>query len=548
MARPNLPDLWITSTLGSQLMRSDERIDPLTKPGEKFFYVGLEHIESNTGKLLDVPIVSGREIKSIKTLFHSGDILYGKLRPNLNKVYLAEQGGICSTDIWVFRTAPTVDAEYAAHYLRSAGLVQRMSQLAIGANLPRVDAAAFDSTPIPLPPLPEQRRIVSIIREADALRRLRGEANQRFQQFARAVFYKMFGEPDPRHNRHGWEIVTLGKFVEVGTGGTPDRDSPENYGGAHHWVKTTELRDQLITDTEETLSDKGLRSSNAKLYPVNTILLAMYGQGQTRGRTAKLGIPASTNQACAAFLPSEVLLPDYLWYWFQASYQTIRDLGRGGPQANLNLNILKNLRIPKPARELQEKFAEVLSTHSQAANLPKLSTDKINTLFDSILAQAFTGELTTRWRGQHEAELNEAARERDALLSESVVSDAARIPGATTLTAEATVTRLAPPEREQMVAALSRKQRRVLDLANSMEGYFTLPQLSQSRDEASELSHADIHQGLHLLAALGLVLHVRVATEPIKNELFFTPAYRRFSPSHDDSRLRDLDRLGADGG
>ena len=83
----------------------------------------------------------------------------------------------------------------------------------------------------------------------------------------------------------------------------------------------------------------------------------MYGQGQTRGRTAKLAIEACCNQACAALLPSEAFHSDYLWLWLQLSYDFVRSLGRGGQQENLNLGLIRTIRIPKPPIDLQHEFA-----------------------------------------------------------------------------------------------------------------------------------------------------------------------------------------------
>lgn len=88
--------------MGEVLDRISDQIDPQRKTGE-VFYVGLENIESNSGRIIGDPVTKYEEIKSLKNIFHLGDILYGKLRPNLNKVWLADREGICSTDILVFR-------------------------------------------------------------------------------------------------------------------------------------------------------------------------------------------------------------------------------------------------------------------------------------------------------------------------------------------------------------------------------------------------------------------------------------------------------------
>src|SRR5258707_3017030 len=139
-----IPEYWTIETLGDILIRADERVDPsVNYQHQHTFYIGLENIESHTGRLTSVSDTPHEELKSTKNVFHSGDILYGKLRPYLNKVYLAQEDGICSTDIWVFRTTSQDSAEYIAYYLRSPIVVRQASQLAVGANLPRVSAISF---------------------------------------------------------------------------------------------------------------------------------------------------------------------------------------------------------------------------------------------------------------------------------------------------------------------------------------------------------------------------------------------------------------------
>lgn len=271
-------------------------------------------------------------------------------------------------------------------------------------------------TKILVPPLLEQHRIANILRQAQTLRRWRVESNEKVKSIQKALFFEIFGDPDPKRNNRGWEKDTLGNIFEVGTGGTPLRSNKEYYGGQHFWVKTTELKDDIIYSTEETISDKGLSNSNAKIYPVGTVLVAMYGQGQTRGRTAKLGVPAAVNQACGAFLPSDTLLPDYLWYWFQNSYERIRSLGRGGPQENINLQILKELYIPKPPKDIQEHFVTAIQQHRIVWESTIIATNKLDDLIESITARIFTGELTALWREKHNEELQNSAVERDKAL------------------------------------------------------------------------------------------------------------------------------------
>ena len=256
---------------------------------------------------------------------------------------------------------------------------------------------------IPLPPLSEQRRIVEILDQADALRRKQAEAAAKADRILPALFIKMFG--DPATNPMGWEIGNIGNLAKVQTGGTPSRKNESFYGGSISWVKTTEVNNNVIYSTEEHLTESGLTSSNCKIFPIGTIIVAMYGQGITRGRSAKLGIEAATNQACAAILPGEKFVPDYLWEFLKMSYKRLRDLGRGGNQPNLNLDIVKNFNVFIPPIEMQKKFLFTCQVIDNINNQRNQLSLKMDSLFNLILERAFSGELTAKWREAHMKEI-----------------------------------------------------------------------------------------------------------------------------------------------
>ncbi len=156
-----------------------------------------------------------------------------------------------------------------------------------------------------------------------------------------------------------YKTVPLDTLCSVGSGGTPSRNHPEYYKeGNIPWVKTTEVIDEIIYDTEEKITKKGLNNSSAKLYEPNSLIIAMYGQGQTRGRTAKLAIRATTNQACAVLfnIDTEQVDTDYLWFYFQNEYERIRELASGNNQPNLNAGMIKTYPIVLPPLPIQEEI------------------------------------------------------------------------------------------------------------------------------------------------------------------------------------------------
>ena len=148
-----------------------------------------------------------------------------------------------------------------------------------------------------------------------------------------------------------WPQVPVEELAETCSGSTPDRNNPAYYGGRIPWVKTGELRDDRIVQTEEFVSEQALQECSLRVLPPETLLIAMYGQGQTRGRTSLLAVPAATNQACFAVLPNlQRFLPRFLQYWFRANYGRLRKEteNRGGSQPNLNGVFLRRLSVTLP--------------------------------------------------------------------------------------------------------------------------------------------------------------------------------------------------------
>jgi type I restriction enzyme S subunit len=208
-----------------------------------------------------------------------------------------------------------------------------------------------------LPQLSEQRRIAAILDKADNLRRKRQEAIRLADEFLRAVFIDMFG--DPAANSKSLPTKRIEELCLVATGATPSRDRPDFFGGQHPWVKTGEVDCPMILTTEERISDSAIRETNCKLFPMRTLLVAMYGQGKTRGKVGMLGIPAATNQACAAILPSASISPYFLYAQLGLMYEHLRAMGRGGNQENLNLGMIKSLEVLVPPKEDIERFLSI---------------------------------------------------------------------------------------------------------------------------------------------------------------------------------------------
>lgn len=299
---------------------------------------------------------------------------------------------LCMNTSTIRFKAKSVEANlnFFKYWLDSVEFRGQITRLVTGSAQQNFGPSHLNSIHISLPPLEEQKRIAALLDKADHLRRTRRYAQHLSDTFLQSVFLEMFG--DPVTNPMGWDILRIGELTEVQTGGTPSRSCTHYYGGNIPWVKTGEVNGQIIRQTEEHLTQEGLTASNCRLFPIDTILVAMYGQGLTRGRSSKLGIRATTNQACAAILPSKNINHNYLWSYLLISYNRLRDLGRGGNQPNLNLDIVKSFPILLPSLEKQEKFATVVQRVERLRAQQREAERQAEHLFQTLLHRAFSEE------------------------------------------------------------------------------------------------------------------------------------------------------------
>ncbi|WP_179007837.1 restriction endonuclease subunit S [Winogradskyella forsetii] len=149
----------------------------------------------------------------------------------------------------------------------------------------------------------------------------------------------------------------INEISQISSGGTPLRSRKEYYSnGDIPWVKTGELENEIIYDSEEKITIEGLNNSSAKLYEKDSLIIAMYGA--TIGKTAKLGVSASTNQACAVLfnIDNDVVLTDFLWEYLQIQKDSFKKLAYGSAQPNLNAGIISNYKVPIPPIDKQKEI------------------------------------------------------------------------------------------------------------------------------------------------------------------------------------------------
>lgn len=248
---------------------------------------------------------------------------------------------------------------------------------------------------IPLPPLPEQRRIVARIEELAAkieeARGLRRQAVHELEVFWAKTLTQAF-------RQFSNQAVAIGDVFRVTTGGTPSRANLSYWGGEIKWVSSGEVAFCRIIDTKEKITELGLNNSNAQVYPPGTVLLAMIGQGKTRGQCAILGSHAATNQNVAGIHVHETEhLPEYVYWWLYSRYQESRATETGTAQPALSGQRVKQIPIPLPTPEEQYHIAAYLnSLKAKFDSLIQVQTEtaaELDALLPSVLDKAFKGEL-----------------------------------------------------------------------------------------------------------------------------------------------------------
>ena len=433
-----------------------------------------------------------------------------------------------------------IEAEYLYYYLIAN--MNEIMKFAIGSTFVQVRRQDIEVLSVVLPPLPEQRRIVAILREADEIRQLRQRADEKTQEIVEALFYDMFG--DPEINSKKWEKESLSQLgiLDRGRSQHRPRDAAHLYGGPYPFIQTGNIANSngWITNYTQTYSEAGLNQS--RLWPKGTLCITI---AANIAKTAVLAFDACFPDSIVGFTPGPQITIEYIRQWFVIVQNKLEQFASQAAQKNINLEVLRNLVLPVPPRELQDDFSIRVQDIYITSEEQKTAREKIENIISSHLSQAFTGELTSSWREQHAEELAQVARERDALLQKQ---SPALIPSSDSL-----VLAIVESDREDILELFDPLQQALLDIfVRSSETYFTAHQLFEDYEE--ELQRKELYPSLdHVrreiltLSELGLI---REMTLPITDQPDYTdyPTVYRYQQSNDHIMSEDLESLKIRGG
>ena len=347
-------------------------------------------------------IVPYSKVSKGYTYFEENDVLFAKITPCMQNgkhviaKNLIDGIGFGTTEFHVLRAKKEIIPEWIWYFIRQPCFLQEATGYFTGAvGQQRIPKEFLINYVIPLPPLEDQRRIIAKIQELmQEVERARTACEKQLEA-VKALPSAYLREVFESEEAKKWERKKLGEVCKTTSGGTPHRGHIEYFYGNIPWVKSGELKDGYINDTEEKITKLGLDNSNAKVLPTGTLLIAMYGA--TVGKLGILEIAATTNQAICAILPNSNVLTDFLFFFFFYYRKDLINKSYGGAQPNISQELIRKTLIPMPAINDQHRIATYLNEKMAYVEKLKVSIEKqleaINALPQAILRKAFRGEL-----------------------------------------------------------------------------------------------------------------------------------------------------------
>ncbi|MFQ6239693.1 restriction endonuclease subunit S [Sinorhizobium meliloti] len=405
-----LPNTWETGTLG-ELCDFNPRHRSDTPRTLEVTFLPMPAVDDGQGVIASPQTRPLSDVWQGYTHIAEGDVIFAKITPCMEngKIAIATSllnGLACgSTEFHVLRSKGALQAAYLWRYLRQQSFRKIAESHMTGAvGQRRVPKQFLEQTSIPIAPAAEQQRIVTKInslvtksaRAREELLRIDNLATRFKDKLLEKAFSgELLGGPVS-----DWAQYTLSEVAKVGTGATPKKDNPKYYdGGSIPWVTSGAINQRYINKASDFITPLALKETNCKVYPPGTILMAMYGEGQTRGRVAALSIAAATNQALAAIEVNDTSLssPAFVKLYLESRYLVFRKLASGGVQPNLNLNIIKNFKIPLPSlqvqREIVNRIEAAFSKMERVSAEGRRALELTDRLDEAVLAKAFKGEL-----------------------------------------------------------------------------------------------------------------------------------------------------------
>ena len=303
---------------------------------------------------------------------------------------------------WLKDFDDKLSVNYLYYWILSYEGQKKIDAIAKGTAQKAVPIALIRDIELAIPPLETQHRIASILSAYDDLIENNQKQIKLLEEAAQRLYKEWFVDlrfPGYENVKivdgvpEGWKIEKIGNFVSTTSGGTPSRTHKEYYeSGTNLWVKTQELKDSYIIDTDEKITDEAIKKSSAKIIPNGSLLLAMYGA--TIGKLGIANCDLTCNQACCVFLfENDIWKREYLYCWLIENRVFLVSQGKGAAQPNLSQALIKAIDILIPNENLVKRFSKITSVMFQKKCNLEIQIKSLNEARDRLLPKVMSGEI-----------------------------------------------------------------------------------------------------------------------------------------------------------
>jgi type I restriction enzyme S subunit len=295
---------------------------------------------------------------------------------------------------WIRKYKNGIAAKYLFYWLISPNGKEKIQNNLIGSTQQALTIQALKSILIPLPPLPTQRRIVAILTALDDKIELNRRMNETLEGIAQALWGEWFGRYASGEEElpEGWKWGKLNEMYKTTSGGTPSRVKTEFFeNGTIQWVKSKELKEIFVIETEERITELALKNSSAKLLPAKSVLVAMYGA--TVGEVSILSKSATCNQAVCAILPNSNYPFSYAFQFLSNEKKNLKNLATGAAQQNISQELIQNLELPIPSVFDLKKYQDTVEPLFETILINLQQSRTLTALRDVLLPRLMRGEV-----------------------------------------------------------------------------------------------------------------------------------------------------------
>lgn len=373
--------------------------------------LAVENIESGTGKLKN--LTAEKSYQGALSKFCKGDTLFNKLRPYLHKVYYAEKDGGLNGELLILYSKGEIDPKFLFYSLFNKSFIDVVDSSTQGTKMPRANWETFiNQLPLSFPDTKEeQTQIANYLdtktAEIDTIIAAKKKLIQLYEEEKAAIINQAVTKginPDVKLKPSGvewlgdipehWQSVSLKWISNIFSGGTPSKNNPDYWhNGDIPWLNSGTVNQGFITEPSEYITEEGLANSSAKWIPESSLVMALAGQGKTKGMVAQVMFKTTCNQSLGVIVPNEKVDNKFLMYWLRKNYQNIRNLGGGDKRDGINLEMIGRIPVPITTIEEQSEIVEHIETNfnvldakiKKANQLIELLTEYRTTLISEVV-------------------------------------------------------------------------------------------------------------------------------------------------------------------